>query len=183
MGHDGVSRQDVLQLRHGDLVKRIGLLFLVAVQGFLLYAVRLREQLTCSAAIVSPQLECRRSQTKLVGSRDESFDIPDAQSVTFHVRSHTTASHARVNTSSIDAVDNTGRRVTLLSIGDRETADAERFEHQLRELAQARPPEFSFARDESRTAWLFLGISAAWWLAYLGLSRYSANTSRSSHSA
>lgn len=156
----------------------MGFLFLVAVQGFLLYTVRVREQLTCSAAAASPQLMCRRIQTKLVRSRDESFDIPDAGSVTFHVSRHTTASHAQVNSSFIDALDITGHRVTLLSIRDQETADAERFERQLREIARASPPRFSFQRDESRTAWIFLGISAAWWLAYVGLSRFGRARAR-----
>src|SRR5437879_5259774 len=134
------------------VVKRMGLLLLVAVQGFLLYTVRVREQFTCSAAAPPPELTCRRIQTRLVRSRDESFDIPDARSVTFRVSGHTTANHAHVNTSSIEALDNAGQRVTLLSIRDQEAADAERFEHELRELAHASPSRSSFERAESRSA-------------------------------
>lgn len=152
-------------------MKRVGMLLLVVVQGFLLYAVRIRETLTCSEVAESPALTCRRIQSRLVRSRDESFNIPDARTVEFRVSGHTTASHAQVNTSSIEAVDSTGRRVVLLSIPARETADATRIEHQLRELALATPPRFSFERDESRTAWLFAEVIAAWWLLYLGISR------------
>jgi hypothetical protein len=159
-------------------MNRVAILFLVALQAFLLYTVRVREQLTCSAVAATPRLTCRRIQTRLLRSRDESFVIPDAASVTFHVSGHTTASHASVNTSSIDAVDSIGRRVVLLSVPGQETADAVGFERQLRELHRATPPTFSVIRDESGTAWLILGIMVVWWLAYFGLSRFQAGRPR-----
>jgi hypothetical protein len=151
-------------------VKRAGLLFLIAVQVFLVYTVRVREQLTC-AAKGAARLTCRRIQVRLIRSQDRSFDIPDAASVTFHVSGQTTASHVSVNTSSIDAIDDTGQRVILLSVPAPETADAAAVERRLRDLPHATPPTFSFARDESKHAWLMLGICAAWWLAYIASSR------------
>jgi len=91
-------------------MRRIGLLLVVGVQLFL-HTVRLRERLACSASTASPRLTCRRIVRRMLRSSDETVAIPDAGSVVFRSSGHTTSSHVYMNTSSIAAVDDRGRRV------------------------------------------------------------------------
>lgn len=153
-------------------MRRIGLLLIVGVQVFLLQTVRLRERLTCSADPAASGLSCRRIIRRVLHSSDETFAIPDPGSVAFQVSGHTTSSHAYMNTSSINAVDNRGRTVVLLSIPGTDVAYAAGVEQQLRELGRTAPPHFVFERDEGRNAWLFATVVGAWWIAYFGLNHF-----------
>ena len=153
-------------------MRRIGLVLIVGVQLFLLQTVRLRERLECSAAAAGSGLNCRRIISRMLRSSDETLAIPDPGSVALQASGHTTSGHVYMNTSSIDAVDDRGRRVVLLSVSGKDAGDAPGIEQQLRGLRHAIPPHVVLERDERRTLWLFAAAVGAWWFAYFGLSHF-----------
>jgi hypothetical protein len=149
----------------------LGRLFLAGLSIFLLMTVRIGETLTCTADASAQSMSCRRVQSKLLYATDERFRVANARSIAFHVRGHTSPGHTSVNTSSVDAVDESGRSVVLLSIPERNVAYGSEIEQRLRTLEHATPPTFSFERNERRTAWFFAGAIGAFWVGVLTLER------------
>lgn len=152
-------------------MNRIVRLSIAGIQLFPLQAVQLNERLSCSADAKSG-LICRRAIQRILHSNEDTFLIQDGRSVTLQVSGHTTSSHVYVNASSIVAADSRGRTVVLLSVPEREVAGASAIVQHLRELGRATPPRFVYARNDGRTLWLFVAVTAAWWLFFFGLSHF-----------
>jgi hypothetical protein len=156
----------------------IGLNLIATVQLFLLQTVRLSERLACSGDVATSALTCRRTIRRVLRSSDETFAIPDARSVAYRASGHTTSSHTYMNTSSINAIDNHGRDVVLLSVPNGAVSDAAAMEEQLRNLARSMSPGFVFERDDARNLWRFSAVVSLWWIAYFGLNRFRRQRSR-----
>jgi hypothetical protein len=130
----------------------IGLNLIATVQLFLLQTVRLSERLACSGDVATSALTCRRRIRRVLRSSDETFAIPDARSVAYRASGHTTSSHTYMNTSSINAIDNHGRDVVLLSVPNGAVSDAAAMEEQLRNLARSMSPGLSSSATTRRTS-------------------------------
>jgi hypothetical protein len=136
-------------------VDKITALLLVAIAIFLLYAVRTHERLSCVAE-KDVVVVCERVQTRVIASTDEHFRIPDPLTVMLSISTHTTSGHAAVNTSVIQAMDMSGRKVILLSVPESNVAYAEELEKQLHAMVGRPGSVVIYDRDESRNLWLFL---------------------------
>jgi hypothetical protein len=151
---------------------KLVLVALGAIFLFLLYAVRVRERLSCVAVIPNAGLECERVQAKLIASRDERFRIPDPSSVELRLSSLTTASHTSTSTSVIQARDAAGRRVILLSVPERETSDAAELVTRLRNVDAAATGPTTFERDESKQLWILVLVTAGTVAAYTAMLKF-----------
>jgi hypothetical protein len=147
---------------------KLVLVALGAIFLFLVYAVRVRERLSC-VAVIPNGLECERVQTKLIASRDERFRIPDPSTIELRLSSLTTASHTSTSTSVIQARDSAGRRVILLSVPRRETSDAAELVTRLRSIDAAATGPTTFERDESKQLWILLLVMAGTVAAYTAM--------------
>jgi hypothetical protein len=148
---------------------RLVLVALGAIFLFLVYAVRVRERLSCVAVVPNAGLECERVQTKLIASRDERFRIPDPSTIELRLSSLTTASHTSTSTSVIEARDAAGRRVILLSVPERETSDAAELVTRLR---GAPTGPTTFERDESKQLWILVLVTAGTVAAYTAMLKF-----------
>jgi hypothetical protein len=142
---------------------------LIAIFLFITHTVRLRERLACTAAADGTGLSCERVQTKIIASSDEHFHIPDASTVRLQLSSQTTSSHNAVSTSAIEARDETGRRVVLMSVPEQKVVYAEDLERSLQTLSQSASRSVTFERDESRNLWILLCLMVGLGLLYAAM--------------
>lgn len=150
---------------------------LTAILLFIVSTIRLHEHLSCTADATGAGLFCDRVQTRVIVSSNEHLRIPDAESVALRLSSHTTSSHSAVSSSVIDARDENGRRVVLLSVPERNVVYAEDLERALRDIARSASRTVTFERDESRQVWMLIAALMGFALAYVLLLRFR-NASR-----
>ena len=90
-----------------------------------------------------------------------SASVKSRPRVTFRVSGHTTANHAHVNTSSIEALDNAGQRVTLLSIREWILLLAKKRAADLRETAPVWLPHYELSAERPLHLFSLLALAFA----------------------
>jgi hypothetical protein len=142
--------------RHMSRLDKLVLAGLTAILLFIISTVRLHENLSCTTDATGQGLSCERVQTRLIVSSDQHLRIPDARTVVLQLSGHTTSSHNAVSSSVIEARDESGRRVVLLSVPEPNVVYAEDLEKALRDIDRSASRTVSFERDESRRMWILV---------------------------